>query len=123
MLVAVALVSAAETPEDGRERAELANVSQGPMDKLKRGLANTFLGVLEFPHQFFGCRTSGDKLSDALRLGKYPLCVAGGLAGFALREVAGVVEVVTFPLPFPTRDYRWVVPWQLGHMSDYPALN
>ncbi|MBI3323932.1 MAG: hypothetical protein HYZ92_01470 [Candidatus Omnitrophica bacterium] len=122
MLIGAAGVRAAQMPGDGQALAASDNVSQGPGDKLKRGLANTFLGWIELPHQFVGCRTSGDKVSNALGLLKYPLCVAGGLAGFGLREVSGIVEVVTFPLPFPTRDYSWMVPWWLLQMSDYPAL-
>jgi len=80
----------------------------GPTDKLSRGIANMTTGVLEVPG------TIVDKTHDDGAVG-VPIGFGVGLARTVARELVGVYDLVTFPLPQPN-DYAPVMspayPWQ-----------
>lgn len=68
--------------------------------KLGRGVANLFLGVTEIPRSM-------------IEVGRFHGQVAGATWGLAeglcktvARMAVGVVEIVTFPVPFPKADYE-----------------
>lgn len=63
---------------------------RGMESKLQRGVANVALGWVEF---FGGIRNEG------------PRGVVNGLIRTLRREIAGVIEVVTFPVGTPKDDY------------------
>lgn len=69
-----------------------------PGDKLVRGLANVFLGLIEIPRNIHNT-TQEDSLLAGWTIG-----VGKGLGYTVLRMVVGVYEVVTFPFPLP-KDY------------------
>lgn len=80
-----------------------------PADKLGRGLAGVATGFLEVPGNIAAvARDEGN--AAAATVG-----VAKGLAMFPVRELLGVYEIVTSPIPVPG-DYRPIVepeyPWQ-----------
>jgi putative exosortase-associated protein (TIGR04073 family) len=65
------------------------------LDKLGRGIFNTLFGVFEIPKQSVKRAIEGQNSYDY---------VSGGLIGigyFIIRELAGVYEIVTFPVPIP----------------------
>ncbi len=64
-------------------------------DKLTRGLANTFQGILEVPRNISNTtQTQGLLTGVTVGLGK-------GLGYGVLRTLVGLYEVVTFPIPVP----------------------
>jgi putative exosortase-associated protein (TIGR04073 family) len=81
--------------------------AQTAMDKLGRGVAGMVAGVLELP---------GQMVTESNRHGPegLPLGFAKGLGMIVAREVTGVYEFVTAPIPVP-RGYRPVLspeyPW------------
>jgi putative exosortase-associated protein (TIGR04073 family) len=77
-----------------------------PIRKLGRGVCNTAFGALEIPVQIFNVQREDGALA-AVTYG-----VFRGIAFTVAREVVGVVEIVTFPIPFPDcpddpRDAGW----------------
>ncbi|MBI3324076.1 MAG: hypothetical protein HYZ92_02235 [Candidatus Omnitrophica bacterium] len=97
--------------------------AQSPTEKLRRGAANVLLGVEEIPDQYLGCASQPEVMETANRIGllRYPYCLTVGVIGAGLRELFGAAEVVTFPVPWPWREYRspyeswWIAddyPWQ-----------
>jgi putative exosortase-associated protein (TIGR04073 family) len=77
-------------------------------DKLGRGVVNTAFGVVEIPKQI---------VKRALDTG----CASGYISGlfvgtgyFVLREMAGIYEIVTFPIPIPEH-YAPVIDPLLGY--------
>ena len=77
-------------------------------DKLGRGVLNTVFGVVEIPKQI---------IKRALDTG----CASGYISGlfvgtgyFVLREMAGIYEIVTFPIPLPGH-YAPVIDPLLGY--------
>lgn len=63
--------------------------------KLGRGVSNVAFGVLEIPIQIYNVNFNE---------GGIAACTYGlisGLGYFVVREVVGVVEIVTFPIPLP----------------------
>lgn len=90
-----------------------SNPSHTPGHKLTRGLTNAVLGWVEAPKSFLRCcrepilGTMGGPPGIVVA----PLCLGGAVYGAAYREVWGVIEVVTFPVPWPkwyyASPYRW----------------
>ena len=99
--LAVALVAPAHADRLGVE-------GYGPADKLGRGLANMVTGVLALPGSIAEGAHENGASGAAVGLGK-------GIARTIARELAGVYEFVTFPLPAP-RGYRPILdppyPWE-----------
>lgn len=63
--------------------------------KLGRGFANVLFGIAEVPNQIhYTNRTDGGGAAASLGVGR-------GLLKFLAREVVGVWEIVTFPVPVP----------------------
>ena len=63
--------------------------------KLGRGISNTAFGALEFPVIWYQVNFEEGGLAA---------CTYGilrGVVGVVIREVVGVVEIITFPIPFP----------------------
>ncbi len=77
----------------GHSTAHALGYSAG--DKLTRGFANTFEGVLEVPRNI-GNTTETQGLLTGLTVG-----VGKGLGYGVLRTLVGLYEVVTFPIPVP----------------------
>ena len=90
--------------------------AQTAVDKLGRGLAGMTCGFLEFP---------GNIYRETNRSGAagIPLGFAKGLGMIVARELVGVYEFVTAPLPFPD-DYRPILepeyPWSYFNESAPP---
>jgi putative exosortase-associated protein (TIGR04073 family) len=80
----------------------------GPTDKLSRGVANITTGVLALPGTI-AQKTEEDGASGV------PVGIGMGLYHMVARELVGVYDLVTFPLPQPN-NYRPVMqpayPWQ-----------
>ena len=95
--------------------------ADGPLKKLGRGTLNVALGWMELPVQIVGCPANDRVLGVTDRAGwwKVPACVAAGTFGAVIRTAVGAVEVVTFPMPWPTPDYSSALlkTWEL---SDSP---
>src|SRR5690242_2706693 len=66
----------------------------GPTDKLSRGVANVTTGVLAFPGTI-AQKTQEDGASGV------PVGIGMGLYRVVARELVGVYDLVTFPLPQP----------------------
>lgn len=65
------------------------------LDKLGRGVTNTAFGVVEIPKQ---------TVKRAIDTGCSSNYISGFLVGigyFVLRELAGIYEILTFPIPVP----------------------
>jgi len=71
----------------------------GPAKKLGRGLANMLTCPLEIPHRLLGAH-SREGVNDTLS------GLAEGVSMMAIRLTVGAIEVVTFPLPFPSPKYE-----------------
>jgi putative exosortase-associated protein (TIGR04073 family) len=87
-LAAPAAVSAGEAAKTGN-----------PGRKLGRGLANLFLGAVDFPHYISDVNT---------RYGTAAATFYGPIKGvghLVQRAVVGAVEVLTFPIPFKNVGY------------------
>jgi putative exosortase-associated protein (TIGR04073 family) len=87
----------------------------GAIDKAGRGLAGVATGFLEVPGNIAAVdRDQGD--AAAATIG-----VAKGLAMFPVRELVGLYEFVTSPIPVPG-DYRPIIepeyPWQYFEGAD-----
>jgi putative exosortase-associated protein (TIGR04073 family) len=74
----------------------------GAFDKLGRGVSNTATGWIEAFNSVGEEWNENHNVADSL--GKIP----EGLLKAGLRTVAGIYEIVTFPLPVP-RDYKSVI--------------
>jgi putative exosortase-associated protein (TIGR04073 family) len=72
-------------------------------DKLVRGLANTFLGVLEIPRNIHNTTQAENSLLEGWTVG-----LGKGLGQAVLRTGVGLYEVVTFPFPIP-EGYRPII--------------
>lgn len=83
--------------------------------KAGRGASNFLFGFMEVPHQI---QEMGKENDNAIAfLGGI---IKGSVLG-ATRMVAGVVEVVTFPLPFPRHDYKPIMRPRSVLSETYPA--
>jgi len=69
--------------------------SNGPIRKLGRGFSNTIFGALEIPYRVYQTNLDSGGLS-AWTFGLFK-----GITYFMGREVLGVFEIVTFPVPMP----------------------
>ena len=78
------------------------------MDKLGRGLTNVLLGWMEIPKQ------SIKRAIDTESAYGYASGFVIGTGFFVLRELAGVYEIVTFPVPVPAH-YEPVIDPILGY--------
>jgi putative exosortase-associated protein (TIGR04073 family) len=78
------------------------------MDKFGRGLINTAFGVIEIPKQ------SVKRAIDTESAYGYPSGLFIGIGFFVLRELAGVYELVTFPVPLPS-GYEPVIDPLMGY--------
>jgi putative exosortase-associated protein (TIGR04073 family) len=77
------------------DKQVLDKVSDGPIRKLGRGLSNVIFGVVEIPLKIY--RTNMEE-------GGIAACsygIVNGLFYFIARELTGVLEIVTFPMPLP----------------------
>ena len=94
------------TPASAHRRMESEDYS--PVDKLARGAAGMVAGFLELPGNIIAVNRE-DGPGAAATIG-----FAKGLGMIPVREVVGVYEFVTSPVPVPD-DYRPVVapeyPW------------
>ena len=71
------------------------DIDQNSIRKLGRGLNNTIFGVCEIPLQIYETdQTTGGLAAWTWGLPK-------GILRFLEREVIGIVEIVTFPVPLP----------------------
>ena len=79
-----------------------ASYANGPFTKLGRGLANTFTGWIElFTTTHKAC------LEHDYMVG-YLYGLPEGVVRSLLRTIAGIYEVVSFPIPIPA-DYESVI--------------
>jgi len=77
-----------------------------PIRKLSRGITNLAFGALEIPMKM------GDINEDQNGIASVTYGVLKGVCYFIAREVVGIVEVVTFLIPFPgatgsPNEYGW----------------
>jgi putative exosortase-associated protein (TIGR04073 family) len=84
---------------------ESSAFAAGPFVKLGRGFTNLITGVLEIPAQMGYLGKDHDPVT-AFFGGLFK-----GITFMILRELGGVYEIVTFPLPFP-RGYEPL--WEPG---------
>lgn len=87
--------------------------AEGPTDKLKRGLAGIMFGGLEVP---------GTLVEESRNQGWVWGISVGffkATGNFAAREVTGVFEFLTAPIPWPNEDYKpymdTAYPWDRFH--------
>ncbi len=78
------------------------------MDKFGRGFINTVFGVIEIPKQ------SVKRAIETHSSYGYASGLFVGIGFFVLRELAGVYELVTFPIPLPS-GYEAVIDPLLGY--------
>ena len=67
---------------------------QNALRKLGRGIANVLFGIVEVPNQI-------TKAASEHGGGGIPYGIGKGFVRWFGREVTGVYDVVTFPVPFP----------------------
>lgn len=94
MIVAVATPGWAQTEDAPR--------GHNPLRKLGRGLANLLFGVVEVPNQYTKAQAEHGGGSG------WTYGVPKGIGRWLAREVVGVYEIVTCPIPFP-KDYKPVM--------------
>jgi putative exosortase-associated protein (TIGR04073 family) len=96
-------------------------LADGPVDKLKRGLAGIMFGGVEVPATV--CEESRNQ--------GWPWGVSIGffkaVGNFAAREVTGVFEFITAPIPWPDEQYKpymdTAYPWDRFHTTkDAPVV-
>lgn len=80
-------------------------------DKLGRGVLNTAFGVVEIPKQIL------KRANDTGCASGYISGIFVGTGCFLLREMAGIYEIVTFPIPIPGH-YAPVIDPLLGYRPD-----
>jgi len=80
-------------------------------DKLGRGVLNTAFGVVEIPKQIV------KRANDTGCASGYISGIFVGTGYFLLREMAGIYEIVTFPIPVPGH-YAPVIDPLLGYRPD-----
>jgi putative exosortase-associated protein (TIGR04073 family) len=90
------------------------NVSAGdPFRKLGRGIVNVGFGALEIPMKIYDVNRDEGGLAG-LTYGLFK-----GIGFFVAREVIGVVEIATFPMPLPgATDSKNDIGWGYGSLMD-----
>jgi putative exosortase-associated protein (TIGR04073 family) len=84
-----------DTPTGTEDTNTMEKVSQGPVRKLGRGVSNVLFGVCEVLIQPYKVnQTEGGIAAVSYGLFK-------GIFYFLAREVVGVVDIITFPMPLP----------------------
>ena len=83
-----------------------------PGYKLGRGAVNLLFGWMAYPSHFRDCMGESDPGF------LYVPCMAKAIVPTLLHEALGAVEVVTFPIPWPLRDYD--SPYTNWSPGDYP---
>lgn len=103
--------SATVSPCDNEQNTPfLEKVANGPIRKLGRGLSNTIFGFLEILIQPYKVGESEDGGIAACTYG-----VAKGITYFLGREIVGVVEIITFPMPLPgATNNKYETGWGYG---------
>jgi putative exosortase-associated protein (TIGR04073 family) len=86
--------------------ASVDSYAGDPIRKLGRGISNVLCGALEIPIKIYDVNREEGGIA-ALTYGTLK-----GVSYFVAREVVGVVEIVTFPVPLPgatdhSRDEGW----------------
>lgn len=76
--------------------------SDTALDKLGRGMANTLTGVFEIP------KNMGDESETNGIFAGFTTGTVKGLLDFVIRELVGVYEIATFPIPVPA-DYKAIL--------------
>ena len=87
-----------------KDTKAMKDVADGPIRKLGRGFANVVFGIFEVFIQPYKVNEIEGGIA-ALSYGLFK-----GVFYFIAREVVGVVEIVTFPIPLPgasTSKYYW----------------
>jgi len=85
-----------EISHDSEDTNSFMNeLSNGPIRKLGRGLSNLIFGVIEIPLQSY----QTNEIEGGIAAVTFGL--VKGISFFIAREVVGVVEIVTFPIPLP----------------------
>ncbi|MCP4179038.1 MAG: exosortase system-associated protein, TIGR04073 family [bacterium] len=83
------------TKDSMKDKQVVDEIADGPVRKLGRGFSNLIFGFFEIPLKIY--YTNMDE-------GGIAACSFGvvkGLFYFLAREVTGVVEIITFPMPLP----------------------
>ncbi|MEW6543341.1 MAG: exosortase system-associated protein, TIGR04073 family [Nitrospirota bacterium] len=88
----------------GQAWAEEESVPLGIATKLARGAANFATGWAELPKQIYVVGRNEGWLAGTLR------GPVDGLGMFVARTVAGMYEVLTFPIPIPARYQPMIKP-------------
>lgn len=78
-------------------------------DKLGRGVVNTVFGFIEIPKQTL------KRAIDTKSSYGYASGLLVGIGYFVIREIAGVYEIVTFPIPLPSNFDPVMDPILLGY--------
>ena len=90
-----------------------ASDSGDPFRKLGRGIVNVGFGALEIPMKIYDVNKTDGGLA-AFTYGLFK-----GIGYFVAREVIGVVEVVTFPMPLPgATDSKRDIGWGYGPLME-----
>jgi putative exosortase-associated protein (TIGR04073 family) len=94
-LLGLFLVSAVLLPVGTLADTDDSPKGQNALRKLGRGVANVLFGIVEVPNQITKVRSDhGGAAGVTYGVGK-------GIFRWFGRELTGVYEVVTFPIPFP----------------------
>ena len=94
LLVAMLFVAVGSFELSAQESATPPIVDQ-IVRKLGRGISNVAFGGLEFPLHWY----QGNFEDGGLAASTYG--ILRGVVGVIVREVVGIVEIVTFPVPLP----------------------
>lgn len=85
-----------QSTHDSRANQEFnEDMGQGPVRKFGRGICNVAFGVFELPIQIY----KTNETTGGLAAWTYGLLK--GVGRFLERELVGVAEIITFPIPLP----------------------
>lgn len=95
LLVVVLLLTGVLAPCSQANDVDQPPRGHNPLRKLGRGLANVLFGLVEIPNQWTKAQsTHGGAAGITYGLPK-------GVVRFVGRELTGVYEIITFPVPLP----------------------